>query len=68
MKKISNQDLEQKSEAELKTMLKTARGELAQMILDKNTGKLKNLRSIFHKKKEIARILTMARQKELRNA
>lgn len=68
MKKISNKDLEQKSESELKTMLKTVRSELAQMILDKNTQKLKNLRSIFHKKKERARILTMARQKELRNA
>lgn len=67
MKKISHQDLEQKSEAELKTMLKTEKGELAQMILDKNTTKLKNLRSIFHQKKAIARILTMARQKELVN-
>lgn len=67
MKKISNKDLEQKSESELKTMLKTVRSELAQMILDKNTQKLKNLRSIFHKKKERARILTTIRQKELIN-
>lgn len=67
MKKTSNKDLEQKSESELKSLLKTDREELAQLTLDKNTGKLKNLRSIFHKKKAIARILTTIRQKELIN-
>ncbi len=67
MKKTAQKDLEQKSAQELKSLLKTDREELAQMTLDKNTGKLKNLRSIFHKKKNIARILTTIRQKELTN-
>ncbi len=67
MKKTASKDLEQKNAQELMSLLKTDREELAQLTLDKNTGKLKNLRSIFHKKKEIARILTTIRQKELLN-
>ncbi len=67
MKKTASKDLEQKNAQELTSLLKTDREELAQLTLDKNTGKLKNLRSIFHKKKAIARILTTIRQKELLN-
>ncbi len=53
---------------ELKLALDTARDELATARLEKNIGKLKNLRSIFHKRKEIARILTYMKQKEVKTA
>lgn len=67
MKTNLKKDLAQKNAAELMALLKTTREELTQMVLSKNTGKLKNLRLIFHKKKDLARTMTFLRQKELTN-
>ncbi len=53
MKKIDLPDINQ------------ARKELADLILDKNTKKLKDVKAIFKKRKEIARIMTMLKQKQL---
>ncbi len=39
--------------------------ELVKLQLEKYTGKLKDLRSIFHKRKEIARLKTIVRAQEL---
>lgn len=50
---------------ELKIKVKTLREETANLVLDKNMKKLKDLKMIFKKRKELARILTLIRQKEL---
>ena len=50
---------------ELKIKVGTLREEIANLILDKNMKKLKDLKTISKKKKELAQILTVIRQKEL---
>lgn len=39
--------------------------EIAGLVLDKNMGNLKDLKSMFKKKKDIAQILTVVKQKQL---
>lgn len=41
------------------------RGELAEIILDKNMGKLKDVKAISKKKKDLAQVLTTLRQKQM---
>jgi ribosomal protein L29 len=43
---------------DLKTQITQKRVELEKAILEKNLGRLKNTRSVFHLKKDIARLLT----------
>lgn len=50
---------------ELKNLLKEERNELFLLKLTKEQNKLKNPRSIFLKRKEIALLLTLIREKEL---
>ncbi len=50
---------------ELKVKVKTLREEVGSLVLDKNTRKLKDLKIISKKKKELAQVLTVIRQKEL---
>jgi len=52
---------------ELKEKSKTIQKEIADLIIDKNMKKLKDLKTISKKKKELARILTVVRQKMLLN-
>ena len=54
-----------KSEKELKETLSTKREELFGLIMDAKQNKLKNTRSIYNSRKEIARLLTLMREKEL---
>lgn len=49
----------------LLTKIKKAKVELANLIFEKNMKKLKDLKSVFKKRKEIALMLTIFRQKEL---
>ena len=44
---------------------KSIKSEIADLILDKNMKKLKDLKNISKKKKDLAQILTVIRQKEL---
>lgn len=46
-------------------MIKQLKGELADLIMDKNMKKLKDLKAILKKKKAIARELTKLRQAKL---
>lgn len=55
----------EKTLQELKKEVKDARGMLFDLRLEMSQNKLKNLRSFFLKRKEIARILTSIRQMEL---
>ncbi len=48
-----------------KVDLKAIKDEIANLIMDKNMKKLKDLKMISKKRKESARALTIARQKEL---
>lgn len=65
MKTRDIKDLHAKTAEELAGMYKTLKDEVLQLNLEKAQNKLKNTRSIFWKKKDIARILTILRQKEL---
>lgn len=68
MKKAELKDLSTKTVDELKGMYKTYKTELMDLNLEKSQFKLKNTRSIFWKKKDIAKILTILRGKELIDA
>lgn len=50
---------------ELTSKLKILKQEIADLVLDKNMKKLKDLKMISKKKKELAQILTVIKQKEL---
>lgn len=65
MKKTDIKDLHTKTIDELKEMYKAAKSEIIDLNIEKSQFKLKNPRSIFNKKKDIARILTILRGKEL---
>lgn len=65
MKTKEKKDLHTKSLAELKTLLKNARDAVFTAKLDHTQNKLKNPRSIFLKRKEIAQILTIIKEKEI---
>lgn len=60
IKEISGKD-----EKELKELLKTKKKELIDLKLENKQNKLKNTRSIFNTRKEIARIMTLIREKQL---
>jgi large subunit ribosomal protein L29 len=65
MKAKDKKELKEKSIQDLKVALKEKRAELFNIKLEKAQNKLKNTRSLFLKRKEIARILTEIRGKEL---
>jgi ribosomal protein L29 len=51
-----------------KSILATAkqlRGEIAELIVDKNLNKLKDLKSMDKKRKNLARVLTVLNQKQV---
>lgn len=65
MKLKDKKQIFEKSEKELKKDLKEAKEALFNLKLEKSQNKLKNTKSFFWKKKEIAWILTALREKEL---
>ncbi len=50
---------------ELKSRVGVLRAEIANLTLDKNMKKLKDLKTISKKKKDLAKVLTVIKQKEL---
>lgn len=58
------QELRQKSKNELQKLLEEKRLRLAQLRFDLAAGKIKNVREIRKIKKDIARILTLMKEKE----
>lgn len=60
IKEIANQ-----TDQELLESLKNKKAELFKLRLDKEQIKLKNTRSIYNTRKEIARIMTLIKEKEL---
>ena len=67
MKTKEKKDLHTKSIAELRTMLKNAKDAVFTAKLEKSQNKLKNTSSLFLKRKEIAQILTIMKEKEIEN-
>ncbi len=64
MKTRDIKDLHTKTIEELKAMFAAARAELLELNLSKSQNKLKNTRQIFWKKKDMARFLTILKEKE----
>lgn len=58
-------EISNKNEKELKELLSQKREELFKVAIDNKQNKLKNTRSIFNTRKEIARIMTLIKEKEL---
>ena len=58
-------EISAKTEKDLKELLKSKREELVKLRLDNKQNKLKNTRIIYNSRKEISRILTLIREKEL---
>lgn len=50
---------------ELKDKAKSLKDEIANLSLDKNMKKLKDTKSVFKKRKDLAQVLTVLRQKEM---
>ncbi len=57
-------ELRQKSKGELEKLLLDFRERLRQLRFDLASGKVKNVREIRHLKKDIARILTLIKEKK----
>lgn len=68
MKIKEKKELQQKSIKELKLLLQQVKEELFRLRLEKFQKKLKNTSSIFQKRKDIARILTILKEKEFKHA
>lgn len=67
-KKVDNKkDIKNRNVEELKGLLKEAKDALFNFRLEKAQNKLKNTSAISLKRKEIARVLTSIREKELNN-
>lgn len=65
MKKEELKQLKEKNLKDLEEELKKLEKELFQLKMDKITGKLKNLKSIFFKRKTLAILKTMIKEKEI---
>lgn len=65
MKAKDKKELHSKSVAELSKLVAEAKDALSGLTLDKAQNKLKNTRSLFVKRKEIAQMLTIMRIKTL---
>jgi ribosomal protein L29 len=66
MKTKERKDLHTKSQVELRTMLKSLKDAVFTAKLELSQNKLKNTRSIFLKRKEIAQILSILKEKEIK--
>jgi len=58
-------ELHNKSLTELKTLLKEAKNELAKLKMDLAVKKLKNVHAVLLKRRDISRLMTVIREKEL---
>lgn len=60
-------EINSKTDKEIQDLLSEKRAEIYKLNLDNKQNKLKNTRSIFNTRKDIARLLTVIREKELLN-
>ena len=67
MKRNDLLDTKKLNEVELVGKIKLLKKEIADLVMDRNMNKLTDLKSIGKKRKEIAQIMTIIRQKQLIN-
>lgn len=65
MKKNELKSLKGLSSGEIALRAKSLKKEIAEAIFDKNMKKLKDTKTIFKKRKDLARVLTILGQKQL---
>jgi ribosomal protein L29 len=65
MKKNDLAELKNLDAKALFERVKKARTEMADLVMDKNMSTLKNLKQMRNKRKDLAQILTIHRQKEI---
>ncbi|MCL4339281.1 50S ribosomal protein L29 [Patescibacteria group bacterium] len=65
MKKSVFKDLRNKSDEELKKMVADTKKELVKIMIQHKSGKLKDVMLSRRKKKDIARMLTILREKKI---
>lgn len=65
MKKKEIQSWRSKTEQELRVQIGVLEGELVKLSMEFKTGKLKNTRSVGSKRRELAVINTLLREKEI---
>lgn len=65
MKKKERQELHQKSKKELEELIKKVSQELVKLKMEKEAGKLKNIHLLVEKKRQVAIIKTILKEKEL---
>lgn len=68
MKKNSEKDLHNKTIDELKSTLKELEGDIITISVSQEIGKMKNVALLGNKKKKIAQILTIMKEKEQKTA
>lgn len=64
MKKNEFKQIKELSVSQLQGKAKVLKNEMADLVLDKNMKKIKDLKIVSKKRKELAQILTVVRQKE----
>lgn len=65
MKRNQLNEAKQLDRVALLELVKKTRLEIADLTMDKNMSKLKDLKSISKKRKDLAQVMTVLRQKEL---
>jgi len=65
MKKKELKELHQKSQQELQNLMRKAQEELTKLKMDKQAGRLKNVRLPDTKRHDLARIKTILKEKDL---
>jgi ribosomal protein L29 len=68
MKGNDIRSLHTKTQEELKTLASKLQGEVAKMIVSRTSNKDKNVHALKEKKKDIARILTILKEREVVHA
>lgn len=65
MKKAELTEVKNLNKDELIKKVATLKGQLNDLVMDKNMNKLKDVKSVFKTRKELAVVLTVLRQKQL---
>lgn len=65
---MKKNDFNQMKNSDIKELLikvKTLKAEIADLVMDKNSRKLKDLKAISKKRKDVSQVLTIVKQKQI---
>ena len=65
MKRNDLMDIKKTDPKALKEKIKSLRSEIGDLVIDLNMGNVKNFKSLKSKRRDLAQILTILRQKEI---